>query len=88
MRMEPRPNPTRARAKKPVTGSTPVSETAKTRKTPHRISVQPVTASDDLHQRIQQRAYELYERRGYGHGLALEDWLQAEREILSQVPPT
>ncbi|WP_447978996.1 DUF2934 domain-containing protein [Candidatus Nitrospira bockiana] len=33
---------------------------------------------------IAQRAYELYEQRGHGDGHALEDWLQAEREILRQ----
>jgi len=27
------------------------------------------------------RAYELYEQRGRQDGYALEDWLQAEREI-------
>lgn len=37
--------------------------------------------SVDLQARISQRAYELYEQRGYHDGYALEDWLQAEREI-------
>ena len=31
--------------------------------------------------RIARRAHEIYERRGGEHGKALEDWLQAEREI-------
>ena len=31
--------------------------------------------------RIAIRAYELYEQRGHQDGYALEDWLQAEREI-------
>jgi hypothetical protein len=31
--------------------------------------------------RIAMRAYELYEQRGRQDGHALEDWLQAEREI-------
>jgi DUF2934 family protein len=31
--------------------------------------------------RIAERAHEIYERRGGEHGRALEDWLQAEREI-------
>ena len=34
-----------------------------------------------LEGQIKQRAYELYERRGWGDGHELEDWLQAEREI-------
>ena len=32
-------------------------------------------------QQIQQRAYELYERRGRTDGHDLDDWLQAERGI-------
>lgn len=35
----------------------------------------------DLQARIAARAYELYEQRGCQDGYALEDWLQAEREI-------
>jgi Protein of unknown function (DUF2934) len=31
--------------------------------------------------RIAQRAHEIYEARGGEHGKAVEDWLQAEREI-------
>jgi hypothetical protein len=34
-----------------------------------------------IEQQIQQRAYELYERRGRADGHDLEDWLQAEYEI-------
>lgn len=30
---------------------------------------------------IEKRAYELYEQRGCQHGLAMQDWIQAEREI-------
>lgn len=35
----------------------------------------------DLQARIAKRAYELYQQRGGQDGYALEDWLQAEREI-------
>ena len=34
-----------------------------------------------------QRAYQLYEGRGCLDGFDLQDWLQAEREILGQVEP-
>jgi Protein of unknown function (DUF2934) len=37
---------------------------------------------DDLHAHITARAYELYAERGYRDGCAVEDWLDAEREIL------
>ena len=33
------------------------------------------------------RAYQLYEARGRLDGFDLQDWLQAEREILAQVEP-
>jgi hypothetical protein len=47
----------------------------------------PLSPCDDLHIMIAKRAYELYCERGYRGGAALDDWLDAEREILSQVPP-
>ncbi|HEX5646265.1 MAG TPA: DUF2934 domain-containing protein [Nitrospira sp.] len=43
---------------------------------------QPASPCDDLHVRITQRAYELHAERGYREGRALDDWLEAEREIL------
>jgi hypothetical protein len=48
---------------------------------------QPLSPCDDPHILIAKRAYELYSERGYRHGCALDDWLEAEREILSQIPP-
>jgi len=42
---------------------------------------------DDLQARITVRAYELYAERGYRTGCALEDWVDAEREILSHEFP-
>ena len=35
-------------------------------------------------EQIAERAYLLYERRGREEGHALDDWLQAERELLEQ----
>jgi hypothetical protein len=46
-----------------------------------------VSTSDDLNALIAKRAYERYAEQGYRHGCALDDWLEAEREILSQAPP-
>lgn len=42
---------------------------------------------DDLHARIATRAYELYVQRGCRQGCAVEDWLEAEREIVSREFP-
>jgi hypothetical protein len=40
------------------------------------------SSSNDTTERIRQRAYQLYEQRGRVDGFALDDWLQAEAEIL------
>lgn len=50
---------------------------------------QPVSDPDSferLNELIRMRAYELYEKRGRGEGLGLEeqDWLQAEQEVMEQ----
>ena len=37
-----------------------------------------------LQERIAERAYELYQKRGEYHGNDLDDWLEAERSILSE----
>ena len=39
-----------------------------------------------LEQRIRQRAHEIYLSRGAQPGSDLDDWLQAEREILRESP--
>jgi hypothetical protein len=37
----------------------------------------------EVRERISRRAYELYENRGGEHGREVEDWLEAENEVLS-----
>ena len=44
-------------------------------------SPKPVQSSN-TEERIRSRAYELYDQRGRVDGFALDDWLQAEAEIL------
>ena len=39
--------------------------------------------NDGIRERVSSRAYELYERRGADHGRDLEDWVEAEKEVLS-----
>ena len=57
--------------------TTPIRKTAK--------HSQP--SFDDLHAHIATRAYELYIQRGCREGCAEEDWLEAEREIVSREFP-
>lgn len=46
-----------------------------------RINSNPVSAVN-LQEQIRFRAYELFEKRGGEHGRDLDDWLQAEVELL------
>jgi len=50
----------------------------------HESGEQPAHDQDVLRARIERRAYELYVERGCREGCALEDWLDAEREILGR----
>ena len=43
---------------------------------------QPRKAPIDLQEEVRRRAYQLYEQRGMLDGFELEDWLQAEAEVL------
>lgn len=46
----------------------------------------PETAASDsaLCERIARKAYELYEKRGWVHGLDVQDWFEAERLVLAE----
>jgi len=38
----------------------------------------------DFQEQVRRRAYELYEQRGRKDGYELDDWLQAESEVVQQ----
>jgi hypothetical protein len=46
-------------------------------------NVGDTTAGNIDRERVARRAYELYLARGGGDGMAMEDWLAAERELQS-----
>jgi hypothetical protein len=57
----------------------------------------PIVNDQALHQAIAEKAYELYQKGGQRHGHDMEDWLEAEKLVLSDkkgekkltsVPPT
>jgi Protein of unknown function (DUF2934) len=52
------------------------------------VAREPVHYCEDLSDRISQRAHAFYVDRGYRDGCALQDWLDAEREILSREQPS
>jgi len=45
-------------------------------------------ANTELQEQIRARAYELYEQRGGESGHELDDWLQAEDEVLDTKSPS
>lgn len=49
-----------------------------------KISDGQATDENRLRERVEQRAYELYEQRGRADGFDAQDWLQAEQEITGQ----
>jgi hypothetical protein len=53
------------------------------RSTENTITNQPDEHSQDFHARISERAYALYEEHGREDGHALEDWLEAKRQVLN-----
>jgi len=57
----------------------PDRTTATRRQTP---ALAVMKFAPELQERIRRRAHELYEQRGKVDGFALEDWRQAEAEIL------
>jgi len=41
-------------------------------------------SAEEIYQKIRERAYQIFERRG-SQGDELSDWLQAEREIIAEI---
>jgi len=52
-------------------------------KTPIPIRSKPPDADAEVEEQIRQRAYQRYKERGCSAGNAVEDWLIAEKEVLS-----
>jgi hypothetical protein len=46
----------------------------------------PAIPHNGNREEIERRAYEIYQERGGSHGAALDDWLQAERELRKTEP--
>ncbi|MGA3103341.1 MAG: DUF2934 domain-containing protein [Terriglobales bacterium] len=46
-------------------------------------TIQPQPVAADLEEQVRERAYQLYQERGEVPGFEVEDWLQAEAEILA-----
>ena len=76
MRVPTAKEPRRRKVREPVQSGEPaVSENEP-------VHSQPVSPRDDVQARIAKRAYEIYLERGSRFGYALNDWLEAEGEIL------
>lgn len=44
-----------------------------------------ITYEQELHERVAQKAYDLYEKRGRTDGCDVEDWLEAERLVVERL---
>ena len=64
---------------------------ATTRKVKGRVAAKtsrgekPIELPDGMWERISQKAYELWERRGRQEGSALRDWLDAEDIVMGEI---
>ncbi|MFY9270171.1 MAG: DUF2934 domain-containing protein [Candidatus Manganitrophaceae bacterium] len=47
-------------------------------------SAAPIVDDRGIDQVISEKAYELHEKGGRRHGCDLEDWLEAEKQVLSE----
>jgi hypothetical protein len=47
------------------------------------VETQTTRSLDDRQEQIRRRAFEIYEQRGREDGHDLEDWLQAESEVVA-----
>lgn len=52
---------------------------------PNRSSSSDPIPNKDLQNQIRTTAYQLYETRGHGDGHDLDDWLQAEDQVLGSL---
>jgi hypothetical protein len=57
---------------------------AESRSNENAMTFQPNGHSQDAYARILERAYALYEERGREDDRALEDWLEAEQQVLHE----
>lgn len=56
---------------------------AKRRANKPRQSTKKTISPEAMHEMIQKKAYELFEKRGYSQGSEWSDWLEAEKIIKS-----
>jgi hypothetical protein len=63
-----------------------IMNTPRRRRSDRDPSFRPLAQQPPTHDEIARRAYQLSEQRGGESGHELDDWLQAERELLSLLP--
>jgi hypothetical protein len=74
----------RSMAQKETGSRYPDSEMPASKKVPGAFGKERQPAEPRI-ERIARRAHEIYEARGGEHGKAMEDWLEAEREIDDEI---
>ena len=61
------------------------NQNSESREIPIKVVSEFSQSDDRLRQRIAEKAHELYHCRGCCHGRDLDDWLEAERLVLSAI---
>jgi hypothetical protein len=84
--MSPQASPTIQRAIRKLVKQAPTKPVVEQTADPQPAPLAASDNGDNLEARIRMRAYELYEQRGSYEGHELDDWLQAERQVLASRP--
>ena len=61
------------------------NHSSESREIPIRVASEFGQSDDQLRQRVAEKAHELYQCRGCCHGRDLDDWLEAERLVMSEI---
>ena len=55
------------------------------KRSPLAVSPQPIELPDGMWERISQKAFELWQERGYRDGHDLEDWFDAKTIVMEEI---
>jgi len=72
--------PAASKAKTAVKKPAKTTPTRKTKK-----SAAKKLSTNEIQARTAQKAYEIFEQRGFSHGNDFNDWVEAEKKVLSEV---
>jgi hypothetical protein len=81
---ERRKTPRKAAQKPDVNAAAPRKSTSEQRSAPLESNVRSARAPEDMRKQIEEAAYYRAKQRGFAPGHELEDWVQAESEVMQR----